>query len=431
MGESALIDRETGRVFWEGGASTTLTESIFATKLDQFGAEHAHATLLTAFITIAFLGILAGWLRRIVNSLPSIVTDESSSKLINSLQLLLSYTLFRIPHPDNKWLVVLTVALYLLESYNCNTRRFLANAIVSPTEVEQYIEDLRSQEPIVTWMVRSFHYRKRRIFALTEVFQTLIRKLKPHSADEAYPNLPTSHKCSPAFPFTKKVITHEAKTTFRYNSSKDNTIAGLWKRADSTSSSLAPFTKLMLSKLLVLNDSQTRQEYFRQQSEFVTEHGRGDEFTEFSTDIQVPGYRPRMLAVRSIKGISSARIFRLHLFWFFTFCGLTVPYRIWFKRHCDSLRVIVVKETSAVPPSTSYWDNARQWIPYTISPTSTVKPHDTHFRNFMKGRFLYGDESTTTTIPSLPSSTTTAPDTSQFMTSDKPQSTPVSPVSDQ
>lgn len=42
----------------------------------------------------------------------------------------------------------------------------------------------------------------------------------------------------------------------------------------------------MLSKLLVLNDSQTREEYFRQQAEFVTEHGRGDEFTEFSTDIQ-------------------------------------------------------------------------------------------------------------------------------------------------
>lgn len=153
--------------------------------------------------------------------------------------------------------------------------------------------------------------------------------------------------------------------------------------------------------------------------------------------IVVPGYRPRMLAVRSINGISSARIFRLHLFWFFTLCGLTVPYRIWFKRHCDSLRVIVVKETSAVPPNTSYWDTARQWIPYTtntISPTSTVKSHDTHFRNFMKGRFLYGDESMATTNPSLPPSTTTAPDTSQFMTSNKPlsdQSTPESPVSDQ
>lgn len=229
----------------------------------------------------------------------------------------------------------------------------------------------------------------------------------------------------------------------------------------------------MISKLLVLKDSPTREEYFRQQSEFVTEHGRGDEFTEFSTDIQgtttddnfwmvprhsirtikkshqiqlpttptVPGYRPRMLAVRSIKGISSARLFRLHLFWFFTFCGLTVPYRIWFKRHCDSLRVIVVKETSAVPPGSSYWDNARQWIPYTAtitppSPTTISKSHsnhDTHFRNFMKGRFLYGDESSNTRT--APSSTTTAPATSQPSTPNKAlsdqSSTPNSPVPDQ
>jgi hypothetical protein len=173
----------------------------------------------------------------------------------------------------------------------------------------------------------------------------------------------------------------------------DNTIAGVWRRADAASPNLAPFTKIILSKLLVLNDRKTREEYFRQQSDFVTEHGRGDEFTEFSTDISVPGYRPRMLAVRSIQGISSAKLFRLHLFWFFTFCGLTVPYRIWFKRHCDSLRVIVVKETSATPPSTSYWDLASsRWMPS----RATIQPHvrnDSTFRSYMRGRSLYAHSS--------------------------------------
>ncbi len=66
----------------------------------------------------------------------------------------------------------------------------------------------------------------------------------------------------------------------------DNTIAGLWKRSDAAFPNLAPFTKIMLSKLLILNDRKTREDYFRQQADFVTEHGRGDEFTEFSTDIQ-------------------------------------------------------------------------------------------------------------------------------------------------
>jgi hypothetical protein len=63
-------------------------------------------------------------------------------------------------------------------------------------------------------------------------------------------------------------------------------MAGVWKRAAATSTSTAPFTKIVLTKLLVLSNQKSREDYFRQQSEFVTVHGRGDEFVEFSTDIQ-------------------------------------------------------------------------------------------------------------------------------------------------
>jgi hypothetical protein len=38
----------------------------------------------------------------------------------------------------------------------------------------------------------------------------------------------------------------------------------------------------------------------------------------------------------------------------FTLIGLTVPFRIWFARHCDELRVTVAKETSTVKPSSSW-----------------------------------------------------------------------------
>jgi hypothetical protein len=51
-------------------------------------------------------------------------------------------------------------------------------------------------------------------------------------------------------------------------------------------SGAAPFTRIVLTKLLVLSNQQSREDYFKQQSEFVTQHGRGDEFVEFSTDIQ-------------------------------------------------------------------------------------------------------------------------------------------------
>lgn len=213
MGESALIDREMGRVFWEGGSSTTLVESILTANLDRFGAEHAQAALLTAFVTVVFLGVLAGWLRQIL-IVPS--SSETSSRLAKFSHVVLANTLFRMPRLENKWLVAVTIALYVLESYNCSTRRFLANSIDSPTEVEAYIEHLRSQEPVVTWVVRCFHHRKRRIFTLTEVIQSLFRKGKSQTFTNDIPAVPSSKKCAPSFPFTKKVVTHEATTNYRY-----------------------------------------------------------------------------------------------------------------------------------------------------------------------------------------------------------------------
>jgi hypothetical protein len=66
----------------------------------------------------------------------------------------------------------------------------------------------------------------------------------------------------------------------------DSTIAGVWKKAEAMTSGAAPFTKIVLTKLLVLSNQPSREDYFKQQSEFVTQHGRGDEFVEFSTDIE-------------------------------------------------------------------------------------------------------------------------------------------------
>lgn len=58
------------------------------------------------------------------------------------------------------------------------------------------------------------------------------------------------------------------------------------------------------------------------------------------------GYREKALAVRPTNGVQ--KLFDVRYFWLFTIMGLTVPYRIRFGKHCDELRVAVVKETSAV-----------------------------------------------------------------------------------
>lgn len=213
MAESALIDRETGRVFWEGGSSSTLYESM-APKFDQYGAEHAKAVVLTFFITLSFLGVLTGWLRHAVVD-QSELRATSNSLLLSFLFTSLKWTLFRFPRIENKWLIFASVALYFLESYNCSTRRFLANSISGPTEVEEYIERLRREQPVVTWTVKSFHYERRMLFNLVSFFRILLIKSNQDAVLEGA--APRSKNVAPIFPFTKKVITNKATTTYQYS----------------------------------------------------------------------------------------------------------------------------------------------------------------------------------------------------------------------
>ena len=386
FGESALIDRETGRVYWEcGGITNTLYES-FAPKLDQFGAEHAQATLLTLVITLAFLSVLSGWLQKGINSYynngPSL-----TSQTLTVLIILAEWTILKLPKIENKWLVLISLILYFLESYNCSTRCYLANAVSSSTELDTYIDGLRREQPIVSWKVKTFHYELRRLFAVTRMIRSLVCNLKksgntpkdeegesPLSSSStsissqtplqfALPKKAISRHTAPMSIFTRKVITNEVSETYQYASCTDSTIAGIWTRAQDSDDGAVPFTKIALSKLLVLADRRSREDYFQQQSNFVTRYGREDEFAEFTTNIEVTGYRPRLLVTRSLphQQIKTyTKLFRLSVFWIFTFLGLTVPYRIWFKRHCDFLRVTVVKETKATGVADSY---LRSWFP--------------------------------------------------------------------
>lgn len=64
----------------------------------------------------------------------------------------------------------------------------------------------------------------------------------------------------------------------------DDTVAGIWARAKAATRP-PPFTKILLSKLLLLSDRKTRMDYFRQQAEFFKAEGQKDEYAEFSTSI--------------------------------------------------------------------------------------------------------------------------------------------------
>ena len=155
-------------------------------------------------------------------------------------------------------IIKLFVAAYLLESYFCSTRRYLCN-IMTPQEVEDTLEKLRAAPPSITWTVRCYHYEGR-----------LLRSSRGDSF---------SHSSS-----SKKVVTHTAKKDYDFGSWHDNTVISVWERAKAMIP-VTPFTKISLSKMLILSDAKAREDYFSQQANFISQESRRDDHAEFSTSI--------------------------------------------------------------------------------------------------------------------------------------------------
>lgn len=349
MGESALIDRETGQIFWQGGPGVLYIGT--SSTLSSLGVRHVRATALTLILVTAGLSALASKLRDMLKTIDVVGPWWQVASVLAKCTILL-------PRFD-AWFVIFIAALYLLEAHCCSTRRYLANALSGSAAVEDYVEGLRQAPPVARWTVRCFHYEQRKSLAwLTFILRMAFGNTNRRSfeSESAYVGLGEdasgldlqSTLQGPSF-LTKKVVTHQATKTYQCASWKDETTVGLWKRAFAPDLT-APFTKLALCKVLLLSNGKARSDYFAQQTEFVTREGSKDQFAEFSTNIGVEGFKSRVLAIRPMRrgGTLSSRFFRLHLFWIFTCLGLTVPYRIWFSRHCDELRVAVIKETFAI-----------------------------------------------------------------------------------
>lgn len=204
MGESALIDKETGRIFWEGGSSSTLSASI-APKLSEYGLNHFKATLLSGLLLVVLISYTASSIRQLIELKQS--TPGPSTFLTNTILLIAQWTILRVPKM-NRWLVGAILILYLIESYTCSTRRYLANSISSPQGLEDYIEQLRREPPSVIWKLRCFHYRR---FAIDEILRLVRSDSKVY--DHGTATKPPPFKS----PLIRKVVTHEATMKYQYN----------------------------------------------------------------------------------------------------------------------------------------------------------------------------------------------------------------------
>lgn len=404
------------------------------------------------------------------------------------LLLLYSLLYLRLPQYSPK-VIATTIILYLIESYSCSTRRYLSHSMNAPTEVEAYLERIRNIEPSVIWRVRCFHYEERGVWKSIKGLYKLLdggwklattitsrkkkkksfsllsnplvgwkkrKSSKSSSATTATAKESSSSSSSSAVMFAdppttlswmaKKVVTHEAVGTYKFGNWADYTLASTWKRARSSHSNgvdSAPFSKVTLSKLLVLKDKATREEYFAQQAAFVMMEGRRDVRAEFATSIDVEGFRSKLLAVRPVilhhraastttssssskkQLFSAANIFfRQHIYLVVTLLGLSLPYRIWFAKHCDEIRVTVVKETciedsrSSTTTTSETSDksidkSSSSWFPTTwgfgwgsSSVTDSVRAQEL-FRKSMSALSLYGSSSSPSDEEATAAATTT------------------------
>jgi hypothetical protein len=440
LSESALMDKETNAIYWQGGSdiiSTSLTKPYLTEK----GVLHVKATILSGLLWLWVWGRVSRYLvSTYFESSNNNAADSSSSTLLGQghlftmafthplmqkvaaflspiiqfiLLLIHSLLYLRLPSYSPKFLIT-TIILYLLEAFTCSTRRYLSHALNAPTEVEAYLERIRIAKPVVKWKVRCFHYedRLRGLKELGKKIDNVNEKL--HDA------LDSSHSTSSSKSFgdtpplwmAKKVVTHEAVGTYKFNNCEDQTVASLWKRSQSFSSTEhgAPFSKLALSKLLVLKDRRAREDYFAQQASFVTLEGRKDVYAEFATSIEVEGFRPKLLAVRPVRRAShiSAVLFRQHIYILFTLLGLSLPYRIWFAKHCDEVKVTILKETGSGSVVKTEEDESAnkssswfRWGKGTNTSSSgglESQRAQEQFRQNMQSFSLYGEEGTPATV---------------------------------
>lgn len=374
-GESALIDKETGRIFWEKGGgggryspgggitgSWSRATTLSAATFDKLGIVgmllgHTKASLLTILLFAGLFGLLAAWLRQQMQQERSNLFENLRAPLLalllvaqpqpqsqpqpqpqqensaamsaiiadNALRALISAALFAISVAE--WTIlhapklmdlktVFVVALfYLAEAYCSNTRQYLSNTVVfqNSAQVEDYLERLRKEPPVVAWSVRSFHYEEggghstnsngKRSPAETngvEDESSLLGSLKLPNAiisnrlwrrsSDSPTNDTSDNRVSSSSVSSwwgrfkrKKTVTYEATQIWQPKYWVDKTMVGVWQRAfalggdsnnnsnnnnsgdgdDDTNEELAtaaaPFTKVTLSNLLVLSNAKARQ----------------------------------------------------------------------------------------------------------------------------------------------------------------------------
>eukprot|EP00980_Cylindrotheca_fusiformis_P002694 scaffold627_cov125-Cylindrotheca_fusiformis.AAC.11 len=220
--------------------------------------------------------------------------------------------------------VVMAVLLYWIEALSCSTRRYLSNAL-TPKEVQAYLESLKNIPPSVVWTIECYHYRR----AGHPYYGSARYHQKRHETLE-------------------RVVTHRVSQEYSFESWTDDTDTSTIDRLLFSDQDLAgddkPFTKITLSKMLLFANDASYYDYIDQESQFRYFWQNRDRHYDFDVRLPMEGVRPKVLVASH--GLAGPRLGKSMWFYLFTCFGLTVPYRIWFSRHCTNVGITVTKEVT-------------------------------------------------------------------------------------
>ena len=212
-GQSALVDKETGRVYWQSGGPAIAAHDVFGETSFVSQIRHAKSILLSTLLWTCLLTILL--VQRLWDHLFAVLTQQQAqwkdtNPLLSAILSFLTSLLLFITKPKftsltcNPCFVAFIYVLYLLESYTCSTRRYLEN-ITSQQDVEDKMETLRNAKPSVTWNVRCYHY---------ETPSWTWTKSEGENGDNGENG--AGANVSSRRQVTKKVITHRASKQFEF-----------------------------------------------------------------------------------------------------------------------------------------------------------------------------------------------------------------------
>lgn len=150
LGESAIIDKETGRVYWQGGEQSLFHSTIGHTYFKNSSglARHVRSTFYSVILWISVVRVLSqkillfnlDLLLSKIDSSSSIILNHKVQSLIKAfIRLLRIFVLCIVCLPKfNKWFLIVIGIFYLVESYTCSTRKYLDN-VSTPEDVELYL----------------------------------------------------------------------------------------------------------------------------------------------------------------------------------------------------------------------------------------------------------------------------------------------------